>query len=97
VRNDSRFVLRQKLLGEDRSLRLGDVMVSAARCVFAKFRGDVFARFHAVAAKLRNRTRNSQFGLLGPVPRATTTSSEYFGYYLVYVINSTTGMNALKR
>jgi hypothetical protein len=38
----------------------------AARSVLAKVRGDVFARFHAVAAKHRSRTRNSQFGLLGP-------------------------------
>jgi hypothetical protein len=29
---------------------------------------------HAVAAKLRSNTRNSQFGLLGPVLRATTTA-----------------------
>jgi hypothetical protein len=46
----------------------------AARSVLAKVRGDVFARFHAVAAKLRSRTRNSQFGLLGLVFRATTTT-----------------------
>jgi hypothetical protein len=35
-----------------------------ARPVLAKVRGDVFARFHAVAAKRRSITRNSQFGLL---------------------------------
>jgi hypothetical protein len=40
----------------------------------AKVRDDFFARFHAVTAKLRSRTRNSQFGLLGPVLRATTTA-----------------------
>jgi hypothetical protein len=40
----------------------------------AKVRDDVFARFHAVAAKLRSRTQNSQFGLFGPVLRATTTA-----------------------
>jgi hypothetical protein len=39
--------------------------------VLAKFRGDVFARFHVVAAKLRSRTRNSQFGPLEPVLCAT--------------------------
>jgi hypothetical protein len=44
----------------------------AARSVLAEVLGDVFARFHAVAAKSRSRTRNSQFGLLGPVLRATT-------------------------
>jgi hypothetical protein len=46
----------------------------AARSVLAKVRGDVFARFHTVAAKHRSRTQNSQFGLLGPVLRATTTA-----------------------
>jgi hypothetical protein len=45
-----------------------------ARSVLAKFRGDFFGRFHAVAAKLRSRTRNSQFGLLGPVLHVTTTA-----------------------
>ena len=39
----------------------------AARSVLAKVEGDVFARFQAVAAKLRSRTRNSQFGLLGQI------------------------------
>ena len=34
----------------------------AARSVLAKVRDDVFALFHAVSAKLRSRTRNSQFG-----------------------------------
>jgi hypothetical protein len=43
------------------------------RSVLAKVRGDVFARFQSVAAKRRRRTQNSQFDLLGPVLRATTT------------------------
>jgi hypothetical protein len=46
----------------------------AARSVLARDPGDVFARFLAVAAKRRSRTRNSEFGLLGPVLRATTTA-----------------------
>jgi hypothetical protein len=46
----------------------------AASSIIAKVRGDVFARFHAVALKHRGRTRNSQFGLFGPVLRATTTA-----------------------
>jgi hypothetical protein len=46
----------------------------AARSILAKVRGDVFARFQAVAAKRRRRTRNSQFGPLGTVLRATTTA-----------------------
>jgi hypothetical protein len=58
VRYESHFVYRQKLLGEDGSVR----------------RGDVFARFHAVAAKRRSRTWNSQFGLKAPMLRATTTA-----------------------
>jgi hypothetical protein len=47
----------------------------------------VFTRFHAIAAKRRSRTRNSHFGVLVPVFRATTTAVkmaapalEYFGY-----------------
>jgi hypothetical protein len=44
------------------------------RSVLAKARGDVFAGFHAVAAKRRSRIRNSQFGLMRPVLRATTTA-----------------------
>jgi hypothetical protein len=44
----------------------------AARSVLAKFRGEVFATFHAIAAKLRSITRNLQFGLLEPMLRATT-------------------------
>jgi hypothetical protein len=44
----------------------------AARSVPAKVRNDVFARCHAVASK-RCRNRDSQFGLLVPVLRATTT------------------------
>jgi hypothetical protein len=50
------------------------VMVNLPGLFFAKFRGDVFASFHAVVAKPLSRTRNSQFGLLGPVLRATTTA-----------------------
>jgi hypothetical protein len=52
---------------------MGQCDGEAARTVLVKVRGDVFTRFHAVAAKRRSRTRNSQFGLLGPVLRATTT------------------------
>jgi hypothetical protein len=59
VGDGSHFVFHQKLLSET-----GCCHLEAARFVIAKFRGDVFARFHAVAAKRRSRTRNSQFGLL---------------------------------
>jgi hypothetical protein len=50
------------------------VIVKQQGLFTAKVRGEVVARFHAVAAKLRSRTRNSQFDLLGPVFRATTTA-----------------------
>jgi hypothetical protein len=46
----------------------------AARSVLTKVQGDIFARFHAVAVKVRSRIRNSQFGLLGPMLRATATA-----------------------
>jgi hypothetical protein len=46
----------------------------AARCVLAKVRDDVFERFHAVAAKRRSRTWNSQLVLLVPMLSATTTA-----------------------
>ena len=39
----------------------------AATSVLAEVWGDVLARFHAVAAKRRSRTQNSQFGLLGQI------------------------------
>jgi hypothetical protein len=69
VGDDSHLVFRQKLLGE-----AGRCHGEAARSVLAQVRGDVFARFHGVAAKRRSRTRSSQFALLGPVLRATTTA-----------------------
>jgi hypothetical protein len=46
----------------------------AARSVLAKVRGDLFPNFHAVGAKRRSRTRNSQCGLLGQIVGATTTA-----------------------
>jgi hypothetical protein len=67
------MVFRQKLLGEDGRVRR-DVIVKQPDLFSPKSRGDVFACFHVVAAKRRSRTRNSQFGLLGPMLRATTTA-----------------------
>jgi hypothetical protein len=52
---------------------MGHCHIDAAMPVLAKVWGDVFARFHAAATKLRSRIRNSRFGFLGPVLRATTT------------------------
>jgi hypothetical protein len=74
VRDDSHFVFRRIHLGEDGILRRGVVMVKQPDLSLPKFGGDVFARFHTVAAKLRSRTCNSQFGLLEPVLCATTTA-----------------------
>jgi hypothetical protein len=49
---DDSHLIRQKVLGEDGSVRRGRCYDEAARSVLAKVRGDVFARFHAVAAKV---------------------------------------------
>jgi hypothetical protein len=55
-------------------VRRGVVVVKQPGFFLAKVRGDIFARFHAIARKLRTRTRNSQFGLLGQVFRAITNA-----------------------
>jgi hypothetical protein len=67
-------IFRQKLLGEDGSVRRSVVVVKEPGFFSPKFGGDIFARFHAIARKLRTRTRNSQFGLLGQVFRAITNA-----------------------
>jgi hypothetical protein len=74
VEDDSHFVFRQKLLGEDGIVRLG-VVTGKQPGLFSAVRSDMFAHLHAVAAKRRSRTRNTQFGLLVPVLRATTTAA----------------------
>jgi hypothetical protein len=71
---DIHLVFRQKMLDEDGSVRRGVFLVKQPVVFSPKFKGDVLARFHAIAAKRRSRTRNSRFGLLGPVLRATTTA-----------------------
>jgi hypothetical protein len=73
VEYDSHLVFLKELLGEDGSVKSGG-HAETARSVLAKVRGDVFARFHAFAAKRRSRTRNSQFSLLVPELIATTTA-----------------------
>jgi hypothetical protein len=60
--------------GWGRNWETGRYHGEATMSILAKVRGDVFASFHAVAVKRRSRTRNSVFGLLGPVLRATTTA-----------------------
>jgi hypothetical protein len=57
-----------------RTCEMGRCHGEVAMSILAKVRGDVFARFHTVVAKRRSRTRNWQFGLLGPMLRATTTA-----------------------
>jgi hypothetical protein len=67
------FCVSPETAGWKGKCETGSCHSEAARSVLPKARGNVFARFHAVAVKCC-RTRNSQFGLLGPVPRATTTA-----------------------
>jgi hypothetical protein len=88
--DDSHSVFRQKLLGEEGSVRPGVVTAKQPGLFSLKFRGNVFARFHAVAAKLRSRTR--QF-TVWPVGTGASryrnccidggTSPEYFGFLFV--------------
>jgi hypothetical protein len=73
VGDDSHFVFLQKVLGEDGSVRRGVVMVKHPGQFSTKFGATSSHVFRAATAKRRSRTRNSQFGLLGPVLRATTT------------------------
>jgi hypothetical protein len=66
------FCVSPETTGGGRKCEKGRCHGEATRSVLAKVRGDVFAGFNAVAVKRRSRTRNSQFGLLRPVLRATT-------------------------
>jgi hypothetical protein len=85
VAQRGQMLIRQKLLGENGSVRRCVVMVKQPRLFSPTFRGDVFARFHAVTTKRRNRTQDSHFGLLGPALCLTAatvdgdTNPEYFG------------------
>jgi hypothetical protein len=69
-----RAIFSPETAGWGRKCETGRCHGEAARSVLAKVRGDVFARFHAVATKRRSRTRNSQFGLLEQVLRAAKTA-----------------------
>jgi hypothetical protein len=73
VGDESHLVFGQKLLGEDGIVRWGIDMVKQPGLFSPKF-GAVFAHFHAVTAKHRSITRNSKFGLLGPVLCTNTTA-----------------------
>jgi hypothetical protein len=68
------FFISPETAGWWRKCETGRCQGEAARSVLAKVRVDVYARFHAVAEKRRSKTRNSDFDLLGPVLRATTTA-----------------------
>jgi hypothetical protein len=68
------FCISPETAGWRRKCETGRCNGEAARSVLARVRGDVLARFHAVAAERRSRTWNSHFGLLGPVLRAVTTA-----------------------
>jgi hypothetical protein len=61
VGDDSHIVFRQKFLGENGSVTQGVVMVKQSGLFSPKLGA---TSSHAVAAKRRCRTRNSQFGLL---------------------------------
>jgi hypothetical protein len=89
------FCFSPESAGWGRKCETGRCHGKAAGSVLAKVRGDVFAHFHAVAAKRRSRTRNSQFGLWDrcfTLPQLLNWwrhqpgifwSPEYFGYHLV--------------
>ena len=57
MRDDSHFVIHQKLLGEDGHVRQGVVMVKQPGS--RQSLDDFFTRFHAFATKCCSRTRNS--------------------------------------
>jgi hypothetical protein len=71
VGDDSHFMFRHILLGKDKSVRRGVVMVKQPGLFALKFRA---IHFHAVTAKC-SRTQNSQFGLLGLELHATSTAA----------------------
>jgi hypothetical protein len=73
VRDDSRFVFRQKLLGEDGSVRRGVVMVKQPGLFSPKFGATSSQVFTQSPQNVAVEPGISQFGLLGPVLRATTT------------------------
>jgi hypothetical protein len=74
VGDDSHLVFRQKLQGDDGSVRRGIVMAKQPGLFSPKFVATSSQVFTQSPQKRRSRTRNSQFGLLGLVLRATTTS-----------------------
>jgi hypothetical protein len=60
------FGISSETAGWGRKCETGLCYGEAAGSVLAKVWGDILTGFHMVAAKCHSRTRNSQFGLLGP-------------------------------
>jgi hypothetical protein len=86
------FCISPETAGWGRKCETGRCHGEAVRSVLAKVQGDVFARFHAVAAKRRSLTRNSQFWPVGTGASRYHnccidggTSPEYVGYHLVFL------------
>jgi hypothetical protein len=73
VVNDSQFVFRQKMLGEDGSVRRGFVMVKQPGLFSSKFRA-TSSHFFAQSPQNLAVEPGIQFGLLGQVLRATATA-----------------------
>jgi len=67
VGDNTIFFCSQKLLGVEGSVSRCVVMVNQPGLFSPKFGTMSSHFFHAVSAKLRSRTRNSQFGLLGQI------------------------------
>jgi hypothetical protein len=67
------FFILPETAGWGRKCETGHCHGEAARSLLAKVWGNITC-FHAVAAKRHSRTHNSQFGLFGPVLRATTSA-----------------------
>jgi hypothetical protein len=84
------FCISPETAGWGQKCEMGRCHGEAARSVLAKVRGDVFTRFHAVAAQRRSRTRNSVWPVETGASRYHNccidggTSLDYFGYHLVH-------------
>ena len=65
--DNSNFVFRQKLVVEDGSVRRGVVMVKQSVLFSPKLGAMSSHVFMHSPPKLRSRTQNSQFGLLGQI------------------------------
>jgi hypothetical protein len=64
--DDSHFVFRQKLLGDDENVRRGVVMVKQPGLFSPKFGATSSHVLTQLPQNVTEETRNSQFGLSGP-------------------------------